>query len=128
MARAPSKILTVAEKKAAEAGLKTAIKTNLTAATDSEAVAASANATPAKAKKQADALAATAQKAHDKALKEGGKLIAAAQKEVDAAVKRHTKVHDAAGKGREKLESQLTALASVPTARATRGSAAAATA
>ena len=48
-----------------------------------------------------------------------GKLIADAQKAVDAAVKKHTKVHDAAQKGKDKIESQLTALAAAPVAKKT---------
>ena len=76
MARAPSKILSLAEKKAAETGLKTALKTNLASVKASEAAVADANKALTSAKKQADALAATANKALAKAQKDGGKLIA----------------------------------------------------
>lgn len=116
-----SKIMSVAEKKTAEAGLKTVLKDTAAGVKASEVLLAAANANLAKAKKAADALVKEATKVHDKALKDGGKLIAIAQKEVDAASKKHTKVFDAAGKGTDKVTAQLAALAAVPVEAAKRG-------
>lgn len=121
MARTPSKIMSVAEKKAAQSNLKQAIKVVDTGVKESEALVAVANKGLAEAKKKADALAAAASKQHDLALKEGGKLIAAAQKLVDAATKKHTKVFDAAAKGREKLNGQLATLEATPAEPGKRG-------
>lgn len=121
MARPQSKILSVAEKKTAEANLKTVLKSTAAGVKASEAELAAANKGLVEAKKQADVLAKNAAKASDLALKEGGKLIAAAQKVVDAVSKKHTKVFDAAGKGREKIEGQLAALAATPAEPAKRG-------
>ena len=58
MARAPSKILSVAEKKQAEAGLKQAIKLVDTGVKASETEVATATKALAAAKKQADATSA----------------------------------------------------------------------
>lgn len=121
MARATSKIMSVAEKKMATASLKTVLKGTNEGVKTSELDVAAANKAMAAAKKQADALAAAATKAHEAALKEGGKLIAAAQKAVDAATKKHTKVFDAAAKGRAKIEGQLAALEAAPVEAAKRG-------
>lgn len=121
MARAPSKILSVAEKKQAEAGLKQAIKLVDTGVTASGTEVATATKALAAAKKQADALVATASKTVAAAQKEGDKLVSAAQKALDAATKKHTKVLDAAGKGRDKLNSQLATLAATPAEPAKRG-------
>lgn len=121
MARSPSKIMSVAEKKTAEAGLKLAIKNTDAAIKASETDVAIANKALMTAKKQADALVAQANKAHEAALKEGGKLITAAQKLVDAATKKHTKVFDAANKGKEKLNGQLISLSAAPVEQVRRG-------
>jgi DNA-binding ferritin-like protein len=121
MARAQSKIMTVAEKKVAEAGLKSALKDNQTFVKASELAVTTANKALADAKKKADQMVAESNKAHERVLKESGKLIAAAQKVVDAETKKHTKVFDAAIKGREKLTSQLETLTATPVEHAKRG-------
>ena len=103
MARAPSKIMTIAEKKEAKKGLEAALKT----------VNAGA--------KAVDAEVAAATKALAAAKKEADKAIAAAQKVLDAAKKKQDKAVAAAEKGRTKLTGQLATLEATPAEPAKRG-------
>lgn len=121
MARTPSKILTVAEKKAAETDIKKALKDNAAARKASEALVAEAQKALDAAKKTADAKKAAAMKVVAAAEKEGGKLIAEAQKALDAATKKHTKIFDASNAGDTKLQERLTALAAAPVQKAKPG-------
>lgn len=121
MARTPSKVLTVGERKTAETGLKQALSTVNAGVKASEGEVAVATKALAAAKKQADSMVKDSNKAHDAVLKAGGKLIADAQKALDAATKKHTKVFDAAAKGRDKINGQLATLAAAPVEAAKRG-------
>lgn len=114
MARTPSKIFSLAEKKSTIAGLKQAIKDNTVSVKESADTVALATKALATAKKQSDALVAEATKAVTKATKEGNSLIATAQKALDAATKKHVKLNDAAAKGRAKLDGQLEAIEAAP--------------
>lgn len=121
MARTPSKVLTVGERKTAETGLKQALSTVNAGVKASEGEVAVATKALAVAKKKADDMVKASNKVHDKVVKDSGKLIADAQKAVDAATKKHTKVFDAAAKGREKINGQLATLAAAPVEPAKRG-------
>lgn len=102
MARLPSKIMTIAEKKAAANGLKTALKTH------KESV------------KAIESDHAAAIKTHAVAIKEANKTLSDANKTLDAATKKHDKLAAAAQKGTDKLNSQIEHLNSVEAVRAPR--------
>lgn len=127
MARPSSKILTLAEKKTAEAGLKTVLKATNEQVKASASLVDDANKALALAKKTADAQVKASNKAHDAVLKATGKAIADAQKIVDSVAKKHTKVFDAAAKGKEKVTAQLATLAAAPVAGKTKAPAKAGT-
>lgn len=115
MAKAPSKIMSIADKKAAQANLKTAIKQQAdlakTIATDLKAAAAAL----ALAKKTADAQTKEAAKQAATVAKAADITLKAAQKAYDAAVATANKKGDAAAKGASKLKDQMAALDAVPT-------------
>ena len=110
MARPSSKIMTLADKKAATADVKAKLKDNAEARKSSEAAVAAANKALAAAKKENDKLVTAAKKLVAAAEKEGAKLVAAAQKDVDAATKKHTKIFDATNAGDVKLNDRLSAI------------------
>ena len=121
MARAPSKIMTVADKKAAKGLLNDALKThnaNIKSIAAEQKAAAKAL---ADAKKSADALTKEAEKAAAAKRKEADAALKAAQKAYEAAVARADKLTAAAAKGTEKLNKQIAALDATPTEAAKRG-------
>lgn len=113
MARTPSKILSIAEKKEAVVNLKTAIKTHKAEAAAVYATFREAEKTLSLAKKTADAAVSAAHKAHAASVKEAGKALTDAQKVFDGIAKRNAKAADAAAKGTEKLAGQLAAVEAV---------------
>lgn len=115
MARPSSKIMTLADKKAAVGNLKTLLKQQAAATKDIEA-----------GRKQAAKDLAAAKKAADARSKEAAKDLAAAQKLFDSVVAKADKAAAAAAKGTEKINSQLEALESAQVAPKAKGKAAAA--
>ena len=113
MARPSSKILSIAEKKEAIVGLKTAIKNHKVEVAAVNATYNEAVKVLALAKKTADAAVAAANKAQAAAVKEAGKTLDAAQKAFDGIEKKHGKASDAAAKGTEKLATQLAAVEAI---------------
>ena len=113
MARPTSKIMTIADKKVAEAGLKTALKTHSESA---KAVAAEyklAQGVLAAALKAADVIVKEASKVHVTAIKAADKTVSEAKKVFDAAAKKYEKLNGAADKGKAKLMTQISDLAAV---------------
>jgi hypothetical protein len=121
MARTPSKIMTVADKKAAMGLLNEAMKAHnaniKTIAVEQKAAAKAL----ADAKKSADARAQAAEKAAAAERKVADAQLKAAQKTYDAAVAKAAKLAAAAEKGTAKLTGQIAALEAVPTEPAKRG-------
>lgn len=107
MARPSSKILSIAEKKEAIVGLKTAIKNHKVEVAAVNTAYGDAVKVLALAKKTADAAVTAANKAQAAALKEANKTLAAAQKVFDGVEKKYGKASEAAAKGTEKLATQL---------------------
>ena len=113
MARPTSKIMTIADKKVAEAGLKTAMKQH---SESSKAVAAEyklAQGVLAAALKAADVIVKEASKIHVTAFKATDKNVSEAKKVFDAAAKKFEKLNGAADKGKAKLMTQISDLAAV---------------
>ncbi len=113
MARPSSKILSIAEKKEAIVGLKTAIKNHKAELSAVNTAFKDAEKVLALAKKTADAAVAAANKAQTAAVKDAGKALDAAQKAFDAVAKKTGKASDAGAKGTEKLAAQLAAVEAV---------------
>ena len=107
MARPSSKILSIAEKKEAIVGLKTAIKSHKAEVSAVNATYSEAVKVLASAKKAADVAVTAANKAQAAAVKEAGKALAAAQKVFDGVEKKYERASEAAAKGTEKLATQL---------------------
>ena len=125
MARQSSKIMSIADKKSAVAGLKTAIKQHNEAtkklgddAKHAASVFIAAEKACAAAVKTAEAALTAAMKVRDVAVKAANKDLAEAKKVYDTAVAKGEKAKVAAAKGSEKLTTQLTALEATPTAEA----------
>ena len=118
MAKSPSKIMTIADKKLAQANLKAALAQHNTSVKAINADQKAADAALAAAKKSADAIAKEAAKAAAAKAKEADALVKAAQKTYDAAVAKSAKAKDAAAKGTAKLTMQLVALDAAPVATA----------
>jgi len=117
--------MSIADKKSAVAGLKTAIKQHNEAtkklgddAKHAASVFAAAEKAHAAAVKAANQAVIVAQKAEAGAVKAANKDLAEAKKVYDAAVAKGEKAKAAATKGSEKLATQLTALEATPTAEA----------
>lgn len=115
MAKAPSKIMSIAEKKMAQTNLKIAIKQNADLAKALDADTKAAEKALAAAKKSADAKAKDAAKAAAVIAKAVDAEIKAAQKSYDAAVAAAAKKKAAAAQGAAKLTGQMTALDAAPT-------------
>ena len=109
MARSPSVILSVAEKKAMAVDLKKAIKAHEanTAAISAEVVKA------AKGMTLAEKLADAKKKAVER---ENSKAVQLAKKQLEATQARTAKMLAAAAKGRSKLDAKLSALEATPVA------------
>lgn len=117
--------MSIADKKSAIAGLKTAQKQHNEAtkklgddAKHAASVFIAAEKAHAAAVKTAEAALTAARKVRDGAVKAANKDLAEAKKVYDAAVAKGEKAKAAAAKGAEKLTAQLTALEATPTAEA----------
>lgn len=115
MARPNSKIMSVADKKAALVNIKTAIKQHDALTKTIGADTKLASLALAAAKKSADAMTATAAKLAAAEAKKAAALVATAQKAYAAAVAAADKKTAAATKGSDKLAAQLAALDATPT-------------
>jgi len=115
LARQPSKIMTVADKKAAQAGLGVALKNHNAATKAVLATQKAADAALAAAAKAADARVKAVTRANATARKEADKLVKDAKKIHDAATAKTAKSIAAAAKGTAKITGQIAALESVQT-------------
>ena len=116
MARQASKIMSIAEKKVAQAGLKTAMKTHSDSVKALDTQAKLDTKTLAEAQKLHNTTVAAAKKAYDAAVKDAGKALADAQKVAASASAKTLKLQTAAAKGTEKLTSQIAELDAVAAA------------
>lgn len=116
MARPSSKIMSIVEKKAAQAGLKLALKNHNENVKSISATLKDAEKTLALAKKSADAAIAKLNKEQAVVAKQAEAGVKAAQKAFDAAYAKTLKAQAAADKGTEKLTGQLAALDAVEAA------------
>ena len=118
MARSPSKIMTLAEKKVATAGLQTALKNHQLGVKALGTQRAEADRILAAAKKDADKIVANVAKANAVTAKTAQKALKAAQKIYDANITKIARAEAAAAKGTAKLTDQLGALQATDTAPA----------
>ncbi len=123
MAKAP-KTISVADKKAALAGLKQALKQHSENVKSIGAETKAATAALNAAKKSADALTKEAEKAAAEKRKEATVALAAAQKAYAAAVAKAEKATAAATKGAEKINTQIAEMEAMPTAKTVKAKAA----
>ena len=114
--RTPSKIMSIVEKKAAQAGLKLALKNHNENVKSISGALKDAEKVLALAKKDADAVVATLNKAQAAALKQAAASVKAAQKAFDIVAAKTEKAQAAAAKGTEKLTTQIATLEAVETA------------
>lgn len=114
MARTPSKIMSIVEKKAAQAGLKQALKNHNENVRSIGAALKDAEKALAAAKKEADAMIVKLNKEQAVVAKAAEKLVKTAQKAFDVEAAKAEKAAAAAAKGTEKLTSQIAALEEAP--------------
>ena len=114
MARQSSKIMSIAEKKVAQAGLKTALQNHNASVRAIDVTLNEAAKVMGAAKRLADATIAKLNKEQAVVAKAVEKDVKAAQKVYDAAVAKHAKLKAAADKGTEKLTAQAEALEAAP--------------
>lgn len=115
MARQSSKIMSIAEKKVAQAGLKTALKNHNESIKAIDLTLKDAEKVLTAAKKQSDDVIKALNKEQATVAKKAETDVKAAQKAFDAVVAQHAKSTAAAAKGTEKLMTQAAALEATPT-------------
>jgi hypothetical protein len=113
MAKAPSKIMTIAEKKIAQTNLKVALTQHNASVKAIDVDTKAAEKALAAAKKSADTVAKEAAKTAAAVAKASDTAVKAAQKAYEAAVAKAAKAKDAAAKGTAKLTGQMAALDAV---------------
>lgn len=121
--RTPSKIMSIVEKKAAQAGLKLALKNHNDNVKSISGALRDAEKVLALAKKSADAVIAKLNKEQAVVAKQADAGVKAAQKAFDAVVAKTAKAEAAAAKGTDKLNSQIAALDAVEAAPAVKAAA-----
>lgn len=114
MARQSSKIMSIAEKKVAQAGLKTALRNHNDSVRAIDVTLNEAAKVMGAVKRKADSAVAVSAKAHAAVTKQTAKDVQAAQKVYDAVVAKSEKLKAAAAKGSEKLTAQAAALEAAP--------------